>query len=67
MRNWQPPISGEEIIETFNLPPCKAIGDIKQAIKDAILDGEIENSYQAAYIFMLGKGKEMGFEPIKKG
>ncbi len=65
VRNWQPPIVGEEIIETFNLPPCKAIGDIKAAIKDAILDGEIENNYNAAKEFMLKIGQEMGFKPVK--
>jgi len=65
VRNWQPPITGEEIIKTFNLPPCKAIGEIKNAIKDAILDGVIENNYDAAYNFMLNIGKELGFDPIE--
>lgn len=60
IRNWQPPISGEVIIETFNLKPCKHIGNIKDAIKEAILEGEIENDYDAAYNFMLEKGKELG-------
>lgn len=64
IRNWQPPISGDEIIKTFDLPPCKAIGDIKQAIKDAILDGIIENNYEAAREFMIEKGKDMGFTPV---
>lgn len=64
VRNWQPPISGEEIIATFALPPCPAIGNIKNAIKDAILDGVIENTYEAAYAFMLQKGKEMGLTPV---
>jgi len=64
VRNWQPPISGEEIIETFNLPPCKAIGDIKTAIKDAIMDGEIQNNYESAKKFMLALGIEMGFKPV---
>ncbi|MBO7477612.1 MAG: HD domain-containing protein [Salinivirgaceae bacterium] len=65
VRNWQPPISGETIIETFALPPCPAIGIIKSAIKDAILDGVIENSHEAAYQFMLQKGKELGLTPVK--
>lgn len=60
IRNWQPPVSGEVIIKTFNLKPCKQIGDIKDAIKEAILEGQIENDYNAAYKFMLKKGKEFG-------
>ena len=60
IRNWQPPISGELIMKTFNLKPCREIGVIKDAIKDAILDGQVENNYDAAYIFMLEKGKELG-------
>ena len=62
VRNFQPPVSGEEIIKTFNLKPSKEIGIIKEAIKEAILEGEIENEYQAAYEFMLAKGKELGLE-----
>jgi putative nucleotidyltransferase with HDIG domain len=60
IRNWQPPISGELIMKTFNLPPCKTIGEIKNAIKDAILDGHIENNYDDAYTFMMQKAKELG-------
>ena len=64
IRNFQPPISGEVIIETFALRPCKEIGDIKSAIKDAILDGVIRNDYDEAYEFMLKKGKEMGLKVV---
>ncbi|MFO7830076.1 MAG: CCA tRNA nucleotidyltransferase, partial [Bacteroidales bacterium] len=49
IRNFQPPISGEVIIDTFNIKPCKLVGEIKNAIKEAILDGEIKNNYQEAY------------------
>ncbi|MDE5417958.1 CCA tRNA nucleotidyltransferase [Labilibaculum sp. DW002] len=66
IRNFQPPISGEEIIEMFALKPCRLIGDIKLAIKDAILDGIIPNEHDAAYEFMIKKGKELGLEPVKK-
>ncbi|PIZ06528.1 MAG: tRNA nucleotidyltransferase, partial [Flavobacteriales bacterium CG_4_10_14_0_8_um_filter_32_5] len=59
LRNWQPPISGELIMKTFNLKPCREIGIIKDAIREAILEGDIENSYEAAYQFMLKKGKEV--------
>jgi poly(A) polymerase len=64
LRNFQPPIDGNEIVEIFQLPPCKAIGDIKNAIKEAILDGVISNNRNEAYEYMLKVAKEMGFEAI---
>ena len=60
VRNFQPPISGEEIIKAFNLKPCREIGQIKEAIKEAILEGQIPNEHKASYDFMLEKGKELG-------
>lgn len=66
VRNFQPPISGEEIIETFNIRPSREIGIIKDAIKEAILEGEIPNEYEPARQFMLNKGKALGLVPIKE-
>ena len=62
IRNFQPPISGEEIMKTFNLQPCREIGQLKEAIKEAILEGEIPNNHKASYNFMLQKGEELGLK-----
>ncbi len=63
IRNWQPPISGEYIMKTFNIPAGKKVGIIKNAIREAILDGLIKNDRQEAYHFMIEEGKKIGLCP----
>jgi tRNA nucleotidyltransferase (CCA-adding enzyme) len=64
IRNFQPPISGEEIMTMFNLQPSREIGILKEAVKEAILEGEIPNEYQAAYDFVLEKAEKMGLKKV---
>ena len=60
IRNWQPPITGQKIMKTFNIKPSKEVGDIKNKIRESILDGDIKNNYEDAYKLMLKIGNEMG-------
>lgn len=64
IRNFQPPISGEEIMALFNLQPSREIGVLKEAVKEAILEGEIPNEYQAAYDFVVSKADKMGLKRV---
>ncbi len=66
IRNWQPPISGQLIMETFQIKPCKNVGIIKNQIREAILDGVITNDYDQAYKFMIEKAKELNLEIHEK-
>jgi len=66
LRNWQPPVSGEVIMETFALQPCKTVGEIKTAIREAILEGIIANDFQQAYQFMIETGTKMGLQVAKQ-
>ena len=65
LRNWQPPITGEIIMETFGLKPGRLVGEIKTAIREAILDGQLESSYEEAFAFMVEEGRKHGLEPVR--
>lgn len=65
VRNFQPPITGEDIMRAFNITPCKAIGDIKTVIKDAILDGKIHNDRQQAWQLMVEEGRKLGLSLVE--
>ena len=64
IRNWQPPITGEVVMKAFGIPPSKKVGIIKDAVREAILDGIIPNDYEKAFDFMLTKGRELGFSAV---
>lgn len=66
LRNWQPPVSGEIIMETFGLTPCRQVGVIKTAIREAILEGEIHNNFEEAYQLMLTEGTKLGLSVVKQ-
>ncbi len=64
LRNWQPPVTGEMIMEIFNIGPSKKVGDLKNMIREAILEGEIENSFEEAYKFMMTKATALDLKAV---
>ena len=65
IRNFQPPVSGEDIMETFGIKPSREVGLIKEAIKEGVLEGEIPNEFEPAYEFMVRKGEALGLTVVK--
>ena len=65
IRNWKNPITGDYVMEVFGIPPCNLIGQIKESIKNAILDGLIPNTFEAADALMREKAAELGLKPVK--
>jgi hypothetical protein len=66
LRNWQPPVSGEDIMKHFNLSPCREVGLIKAELREAILDGDVPNSYEDAYLKMVEIGKRIMNDELEK-
>ncbi|MEZ4933604.1 MAG: HD domain-containing protein [Saprospiraceae bacterium] len=66
LRNWQPPVNGTDIMETFGIHPSRNVGIIKNALREAILDGEVKNTFEEGYRFVLEKGEELGLEVVNK-
>ena len=64
VRNWQPPIDGQVIMDTFGLKPGREVGIIKNAMKEAMLEGQIDNSYEAAYQFMVEEAAKLNLQPV---
>jgi hypothetical protein len=64
VRNWQPPVSGETIMELFGIPPSKPVGILKDSLKEAMLEGEIPNTYEAALEFVINKAREIGLKQV---
>ena len=65
IRNWQPPVTGELIMQVFGISPGRQVGIIKDAIREAILDGHIPNTYEAAYKYMLEKAEQLDLKPVE--
>jgi uncharacterized protein YbjQ (UPF0145 family) len=65
IRNFQPPVTGEEIIRLFNLRPGPVIGQLKEQVKEAILEGRIRNDREEAMNFLMQRARELGLEPVK--
>ena len=65
IRNWKNPITGDYVMEVFGIGPCNTIGQIKEHVKNAILDGDIPNTFEAADALMREKAAELGLTPVK--